>query len=564
MTGNRQQTIRARIADEAIAKVMQFFDGTLTQVLHEILQNARRSGAASVAITHDPANRRLTVSDDGRGIGDPGTLLAFGRSGWPKDLHGTEHPAGMGIFSLARRSPRIRSRVAGRAAWSVQLGEDHFVGRAPAAVAADPGWDRGHGTDVAFSVLPTDTGWTPGVIADAVRHYPIPVTVNGRKPEQSDFLKDAVRTETWRGLRVGVFHSIDPAWAIPGINFHGLQAAFPDLPQVHALPGADADAPRTWWTLADVVDCPDLELTLPTRTAIVQTPFTAELVSEATRVIYRAIAAAGATPRLGYETRTRAAAAGIALPADPRHLTPWRPRNARDAKPREHPRHPDLQHAILVDDDALDAAESQTLAWAAKESGTLGRYWETEHGLRGYRWYDELPRIIGVNVHMKRGTRTHTSTRKTRRDGESPFRGAVDEIELELLVKRAGSDAPLEVRMPTSAALLSPEGGGTSETEPIFAARRDAPIDRSALGNALAEAYFQPSFDADADSIDTQMREYRRRIAYLVTELLESPEAAADADLRELVTTRILPSMSGDSNVDIEIRNGALTAIHRV
>ena len=40
----------------------------------------------------------------------------------------------IGIFSLARRSPRMRSRVAGRAAWSVQLGEDHFVGRAPAAV----------------------------------------------------------------------------------------------------------------------------------------------------------------------------------------------------------------------------------------------------------------------------------------------------------------------------------------------------------------------------------------------------------------------------------------------
>ena len=67
----------------------------------------------------------------------------------------------MGIFSLARRSPRICSRVAGRAAWSVQLGEDHFVGRAPAAGAADPGRDRGQGTDVTFSVLPTDTGWTP-------------------------------------------------------------------------------------------------------------------------------------------------------------------------------------------------------------------------------------------------------------------------------------------------------------------------------------------------------------------------------------------------------------------
>ena len=565
MTTNKRQTIRARIADEAIAKVMQFFDGTLAQALHEILQNARRSGATSVAITRDLANGRITVSDDGRGIGDPRTLLAFGRSGWPKDLRSAEHPRRMGVFSLARRSPRIRSQVAGRTPWSVQLAEDHFVGRAAAAVAADPGWDRDHGTEVTFSVLPTDTGWTPSVIADAVRHYPIPVSVNGRRPEQSDFLKDAVRTETWRGLRVGVFHRASPTWATPGINLHGLHVAFPDLPQVHALPGADADAPRTWWTLADVADCPDLKLTLPARTAIVQTPFTAELVSEATRIIYRAIAAAGRAPRLGHETRTRAAAAGIALPADPRHLTPWRPKNARDAKLLERPRHPDLQHAILVDDDELDAAESQTLAWAARESGTLGRYWEAESGLRGYRWYDELPCIIGVNVQVRSGTKAHTSTRKTRRDGEHPFCGAVDGIELELLVKRTGQGVPGKVRIPASAALLSPEGGGTSEPEPVFVARRGAPIDRSsALANALAEAYFQPSFDSDADSVDTQMREYRRRIAHLVTELLESREAAADADLRELVTTAVLPSMSGDSNVDIEIRNGALTALHRI
>ena len=172
---------------------------------------------------------------------------------------------------------------------------------------------------------------------------------------------------------MGVFHATDSTWPTRDINFHGLHVAFPDLPQVHALPGTDADAPRTWWTLADVADCPDLELTLPARTAIVQTPFTAEFVDEATRIIYRAIAAAGQAPRLGYETRTRAAAAGITLPDDPRHLTPWGPANAYEDKLLEHPRHPDLQHAILVDDDQLDAAESQTLAWAAKESGTLGR-----------------------------------------------------------------------------------------------------------------------------------------------------------------------------------------------
>ena len=173
-----------------------------------------------------------------------------------------------------------------------------------------------------------------------------------------------------------------------------------DLPQVHALPAADSSVPRTWWAMADVVDCPELELTLPARTAIIQTPFVRELVSEARAVIYRAIAGCGFAPRLAYETRKTADAAGIPLPGNPRQLTPWRPQNARDAKPLERPRHPDLQHAVLVDDDVLDAAESQNLAWAARETGTLGRYWETEDQLRGYAWYDALPRVVGVNVRV--------------------------------------------------------------------------------------------------------------------------------------------------------------------
>ena len=548
--------------------MMQFFDGTLAQALHEILQNARRSGATSVAITRDLANGRITVSDDGRGIGDPRTLLAFGRSGWPKDLHGAEHPAGMGIFSLARRSPRIRSRVAGRAAgraaWSVQLGEDHFVGRAPAAVAADPEWARDHGTGVTFSVLPTDTGWTPGVIADAVRHYPIPVTVNGRKAEQSDFLKDAAWTETWRGLRVGVFHSTSPTWATPGINFHGLNVAFPDLPQVHALPGADADAPRTWWTLADVTDCPDLELTLPTRTAIVQTPFTAELVSEATRIIYRAIAAAGRAavrlrdPDEGGHGRHRAP--GRPSPSDAvaaqeraRREAPRTP--AAPGPPARHPGGRRRAGRRRVPDARLGG---EGVPHARPLLG--GR--ERASGLPVVR---RAPMRHRVNVQVRSGTKAHTSTRKTRRDGEHPFCGAVDEIEIELLVKRTGCEAPGKVRIPASAALLSPEGGGTSDPQPVFVARRGAPIDRSTLANALAEAYFQPSFDSDADSVDTQMREYRRRIAYLVTELLESREAAAEADLRDLVTS-LHPAVD-ERRLERRHRDPQrrpLTALHRI
>ena len=105
----------------AITKVMQFFDGTLAQALQEILQNARRSGATSVAITHDRANRRITVSDDGRGIGDPSTLLAFGRSGWPR--------------TCTRRAPRRHGHLLARAA----VASDTLAGRrAPPGASSSP------------------------------------------------------------------------------------------------------------------------------------------------------------------------------------------------------------------------------------------------------------------------------------------------------------------------------------------------------------------------------------------------------------------------------------------
>ena len=244
MTSSKQQTIRARIAEEVTAKVMQFFDGTLAQALHEILQNARRSGATSVAITRDLANGRITVSDDGRGIGDPRTLLAFGRSGWPKDLHGAEHPAGMGIFSLARRSPRYARGVAGRAAWTVQLGEDHFVVARAAAVAADSGWDRDHCTDV-DAVRPADRhGLDPG--RDRGRGAPLPHPGNRQRtevgavrlPEGRGPDRDLARTAGGR-LPLDQPHLGDPRHQLPRLH-----VAFPDLPRSTPCPAPTPTRPH--------------------------------------------------------------------------------------------------------------------------------------------------------------------------------------------------------------------------------------------------------------------------------------------------------------------------------
>ena len=144
---------------------------------------------------------------------------------------------------------------------------------------------------------------------------------------------------------------------------------------------------------------------------------------------------------------------------------------------------------------------------------------------------------------------------KTRQDDVSPVRRAVDEIALEHLVKHAGRETPIEARMPTSAARLSPNGSGTREPEPIS---RRPPADQQE--RAPAEAYFQPSFDSD-DSIDAQMRDCRR-IAYIVTELLESREAARRRGPPQTCHDLHPAEDEWRLEQDIEIRNGTLMVIH--
>ena len=107
------KTIRAVVHEAAISKVSRFFDATTEQIISELLQNARRANASRVDIT-TRYDRTVTISDNGHGIADPATLLSFGQSDWSVETARAEDPAGMGIFSLARRRTRIASRPRSR------------------------------------------------------------------------------------------------------------------------------------------------------------------------------------------------------------------------------------------------------------------------------------------------------------------------------------------------------------------------------------------------------------------------------------------------------------------
>ena len=55
------------------------------------------------------------MKDNGHGIKDPAALLAFGMTEWDQAGALAEHPAGMGLYSLARcENVRISSKTQGR------------------------------------------------------------------------------------------------------------------------------------------------------------------------------------------------------------------------------------------------------------------------------------------------------------------------------------------------------------------------------------------------------------------------------------------------------------------
>jgi hypothetical protein len=75
-------------------------------LISELLQNARRAGATSIEVTHDPVSKFLRVIDDGHGIEDFQKLLTFNESGWDESTVEEERPFGIGfskcLYAAAR------------------------------------------------------------------------------------------------------------------------------------------------------------------------------------------------------------------------------------------------------------------------------------------------------------------------------------------------------------------------------------------------------------------------------------------------------------------------------
>ena len=529
--------IHARIDQEALARVPRFYNSSFSETLSEVLQNARRSGATAVAIRTDPTGT-VTVEDNGSGIRDPQTLLWFGHSAWPEDIRQGECAAGMGVYALTRCTPTIRSRTADAegnpgAGWAVELNEDHFTGKAAAAVVDDDTAPSPHGTAVTFCIPQASLQGLQTSVEQETRYYPVLTTLDGQAVEQANYLTDRY-TRTWEGLRFGVHRSTE----YDDLNFYGKRIREAGLPYVKPIYG------NPWHVRVDVVGPTDLELTLPARNDVVEGPFASRMRTEALRRIYQAMKAAEGPPvAISWEDKQRAASLGVTLAGAAPELPQWRPRSARghwyDDTDRDRGTVRPVNEDTLVMDAGLAAADSQTLARAVSGTPLADRLREPHKELCGYAWFDTLTRVQGIRTEVRSGNTLSVRRNDEPAPDEGPPPRAADEITLVLETEgRAGKQ---EIRVHAGVAFWNTEEEESEPREVRILVAQGAAVGREEIEGMLEEGFFSPTEDAESDSYDTQLESFRGEAAAAAVEALGKPEDGVRTLIEQAVWTHIVP-----------------------
>ena len=570
------RTIRARIHESAVRRVTRIYAATLADIFAETLQNSRRAGAARVRISVSaPADRleqtatgntplTVTIADDGMGIADPAVLLSFGQNGWDDALVRREDAAGFGFASLARRNCAVSSRPRssdGEIAlgWRVEMEPSHFLGEAEAEVQVHDDAPYPYGTAISFQATEAAAAIRAAAEA-AARHYPLPVIFEDRTdgdaaPEQLPrraFLDGAVHAERWRGLVFGVFRNRHAGYNPPDLNFHGLTLAL-RLPTVETVHGA------TWTVLADMDDCPDLELVLPARKEAVENAFLREVRAAARLVIYRAMAA-DPSPRPAFEDWSRARDAGIEMTPPPAVLRPWRPSIANVDDWRDPPKLAPVGKDALVMACETEPPEDQALWRAAERDGAAPRLFEADRRLDGYGWYDRLDRATGIAVVVTLDGKVHALD-----DAPLPERTGPAAVELpprpeavciQLAVRAA--DGPADaLALPADVAFAGEAWSWLHDALPLVTA--DSALQPHQLAALLRNGFFSPSDDAGADSYETQLGRFDEDALHLATRLLLSDDDACRQSLADAVRRELMWLAPEGRAVDIRIRRPDVT-----
>ena len=561
-------------------RVTRVYAATLADIFAETLQNSRRAGAARVRISVSTPTARpdeiaattgetpltVTISDDGAGIADPAVLLSFGENGWDDALVRREDAAGFGFASLARRNCAVSSRLRSPEGelvpgWRVALEPEHFLGEVEAEVHADDEAPYPYGTAVSFEASEAIAA-IRNAAENAARHYPLPVVfedapktippVREELPRRA-FLDGAVHAEPWQGLVFGIFRNRHDGYRDPDLNFFGLTLTV-GLPTVEAVHGA------TWSVLADVDDCPNLELVLPARKEAVENDFLTEMRAAARLAIYRAMAA-DPSPHPAFEDWTRARDAGIDIALPPAVLRPWRPSVADCNDWREPGKLADAGHDALVMGCDPEPPEGQALWRAAERAGVASQLFEADRRLEGYGWYDALDRVTEITVRVADADGKWMALDayplpEASRAPAAPLPARPAGIRFGLAIRLASGPART-LDVPADLVFAGEAWSWIDEATPLVT--EDSALQPHQLAALLMAGFFSPSDDADSDSWETQRNRFEEDALHLATRLLLSDDEACRASIAEAVRRELVWFAPRDRTVDIRIRRPDVT-----
>ena len=558
--------IKARIHGDALERVSLFFDATLTETLTEVLQNARRSGATGVDIRIGD-DGSLTITDDGCGIADPATLLAFGESGWADAVRDGEQAAGMGVYALARWRPEIASRTGdGRPGWSVSLDEDHFRGARAATLVPDDTAPRPCGTRVKLrrprrksnrartgshwedwllgADAPTVT-WREiyhSLVADACRYYPLPIRIDGVEFERREYLEECCHIQEWEGLRIGIRNLGYFAELGAGeINFHGRTINRAGLPSEMSIDG------RRWTAAVDVVGTSTIELTLPGRSNLVEGDQADRMRETVGRTIFRAMAAASPPAAVSWKARRRAAALGVELPEPEPRLQGWRPEYA-DVDRSDTGKEMTADETVLVMPREVGTAAGQTLWHAVRKTALGARLAAPNADLEGYGWYDRLARVTAFRIE---GTSGGEEFRQN--DPETRERPAGRPERLEVVIETTGPNGDETLRTPAEIALWRNEDDVSWIGDAEVLVRAETEASASEIADLLKAAYFSPSEDRDCDSYETQQERFEEEALRMAHGLIDTRAAVLERMARRIAEQHVAYEVGNGQSVTMTV-----------
>ncbi len=496
---SERETISAKVNVAMLEKADRLFRNDDDGIWIELLQNARRAGAAAVDISVKEVQAtsgqcEITIRDDGGGIDDFQSLLTLGTSGWNMETQMREDPAGMGFFCMCRSEVEVRSghRL-------VRITPSVFLGKGEAQVETTPELVRG--TRVRFTRASTRAALI-GALERVAEFYPLEVSLEGQQLQRHDFLEGALYRESIDGIEVGFSTAFKWGWHWRDLNwnFYGARIHEPFEAITGFLGAAKDGPPSEIHARFNVLEIARVKLQLPDRRGIIQDDFLRDFERKARAAAYRFFQGQQ-HHALPFKNWKEAKALGVGLSEAAYLLTSW--------------------HASPQDDN-IEPVFGPALHCGASVEGN--RY-EEKAEYNGYSWYDGLPRIVSTTVFAD----------DVSYEEWLPTNGRPKKIDIEIAIKQAGQ-SDRRSRLPALIHIPSDNYG-----EINFVAVSQSPWDNDELcgpfpvTDFLVSATFCASDDAGCDSWETQKNAWDEAVEREVNAYFRGPRATLLAILRKAI-----------------------------